>query len=54
MASFSKGYEQFICGEGIAVITVRITVARVCDVNDRVRFWTRKDSIPGSFESEAK
>jgi len=50
-AQNNPGYEQFICGDGIAVVTVRVTVARVCDVNDRVRFWSREKSKPGEFES---
>lgn len=32
----NPGYAQFITGDGIAVVTVRLRTARVCDVLDRV------------------
>ena len=49
----NAGYEQFIQGAEIAIITIRVSDARVCDVNDRVRFWSRKESEPGAFGTRA-
>ena len=34
----NEAYRQFIVGEDIAILTVEITQARVCDVHDSVRF----------------
>jgi hypothetical protein len=38
-------YTQFICGEGIAVIVVRIDRARMCDVQDKVSYWNAKEGL---------
>lgn len=34
-------YAQFIVGDDIAIITVHLTRARVCDVNDKVTHFSR-------------
>lgn len=34
-------YGQFIVGDDIAIVTVSLRSARVCDVNDSVRHWAR-------------
>jgi len=53
----NAGYSQFIVGEDIAIITVHLQRARVCDVNDRVAHFTRDGSTwqelpqPGSPSS---
>lgn len=39
----NTSYSQFIVGEGIAIITVHLQRARVCDVNDRVSHYQRED-----------
>jgi nitroimidazol reductase NimA-like FMN-containing flavoprotein (pyridoxamine 5'-phosphate oxidase superfamily) len=40
----NAGYKQFIEGDDIAVITVSLTGARVCDVHDSVRHYSRLGS----------
>ena len=40
----NAAYSQFIVGDDIAIITVRLNRARVCDVNDRVQHFRRDDS----------
>lgn len=35
----NKGYEQFIVGDQIAIIAVRIKRARICNINDQVSEW---------------
>jgi len=47
-------YKQFIVGDDIAIITVDLKRARVCDVNDRVTHFQRSDSCAadGSAWSE--
>jgi hypothetical protein len=37
-------YEQFIIGEEIAIIILRIEKARMCDINDRVSYWDSKST----------
>ena len=39
----NPAYSQFIVGEDIAIITVHLQRARVCDVNDRVHHFARQD-----------
>jgi len=38
-------YKQFIIGEDIAVLIIRIDRARMCDVQDRVSYWNAKDGV---------
>jgi len=40
----NPSYSQFIVGEDIAIVTVHLTRARVCDVNDRVSHFARDQS----------
>jgi len=40
----NHAYKQFIVGDDIAIITVHLTRARVCDVNDRVTHFERSAS----------
>lgn len=40
----NAAYKQFIVGDDIAIITVHLQRARVCDVNDRVHHFRRNDS----------
>ena len=40
----NRAYSQFILGDDIAIITVHLTRARVCDVNDRVHHFARAPS----------
>lgn len=54
----NEAYSQFIVGDDIAIITVNLHCARVCDVNDRVSHfakgvessqqWTEVTNNPGS------
>jgi hypothetical protein len=44
-------YSQFIEGEKIAVFTVHVTSARICNVEDRVTYW---DKHTAKAEEEAK
>lgn len=37
-------YEQFIVGNDIAVIIVKIDTARICDITDKVTYWSKYDS----------
>jgi len=37
-------YEQFIVGDDIAVIIVKIDCARICDIKDKVTYWNKYDS----------
>lgn len=39
-------YPQFIVGEGIAVVAVRPTLARMCDVRDAVTTWANPRGRP--------
>ena len=39
----NEGYAQFIVGDDIAIISVSLYRARVCDVNDRVSHYARDD-----------
>ncbi len=36
-------YAQFIKGDEIAVMKVQVERARMCDINDRVCYWSAKD-----------
>ena len=36
-------YPQFIVGENIAILCVRVTSARICNINDKVQRWNIKD-----------
>jgi hypothetical protein len=38
-------YSQFIVGDEIAVIIIRIEKARMCDIHDRVSYWNVKDGF---------
>ena len=40
----NRSYSQFIVGEDIAIITVNLQRARVCDVNDRVAHFAKVGS----------
>ena len=40
-------YEQFIIGSEQAIVVVRIEMARMCDLNDRVSYWNSKDVAVG-------
>ena len=46
-------FSQFIVGADVAIITVELSSARVCDVNDRVRHWSRGDGSPGRARESA-
>lgn len=35
----NQGYAQFIEGPSIAVLTVHVTSARICNIQDRVMYW---------------
>ena len=37
----NSDYTQFICGDDIAIIIIRINTARICDINDKVKHWKR-------------
>ena len=37
----NEGYEQFITGRDIAIVVVKVLSARICDVQDNVRHWSR-------------
>lgn len=39
-------YPQFIVGDGIAVLCVDVTSARICDINDQVTKWEIGQSNP--------
>lgn len=39
-------YSQFIIGDDIAIVSVKLTSARVCDVNDMVRHFSRSSASP--------
>lgn len=41
----NAAYSQFIVGDDIAIITVRLNRARVCDVNDRVMHFKRDEGV---------
>lgn len=47
----NAAYSQFIEGEKIAVFTVHVTSARICNVEDRVTYW---DKHTAKAEEEAK
>lgn len=40
----NQAYSQFIVGDAIAMVTVRLQSARICDVNDSVRRWEKSDA----------
>ena len=40
----NKGYEQFIKGKDIAIVVVKVLSARICDIEDNVRHWSRSES----------
>ena len=40
----NSAYRQFIVGADVAIVTVRLTRARVCDVNDHVQHYARDSS----------
>lgn len=42
----NQAYEQFIVGDDIAIITVKLTRARVCDVHDNVTSFARDPEKP--------
>ena len=44
----NPAYTQFIVGDDIAIITVDLKRARVCDVNDRVTHFARGNSVVGA------
>ena len=39
----NPNYSQFIVGDEVAIITVHLDSARVCDINDRVSHFARQD-----------
>uniref|UniRef100_A0A7S2IJN9 Pyridoxamine 5'-phosphate oxidase N-terminal domain-containing protein n=1 Tax=Haptolina brevifila TaxID=156173 RepID=A0A7S2IJN9_9EUKA len=39
----NREYSQFIVGDDIAIVTVHLDTARVCDINDRVAHFTRHE-----------
>jgi hypothetical protein len=39
-------YAQFIVGDGIAIVCVRPTLARICNVQDRVTTWANHAKRP--------
>ena len=43
--SNNPGYSQFIEGEGIAVILIRIEKASMCDIEDKVSYWNNRDGM---------
>jgi hypothetical protein len=43
----NPGYDQFIVGEDIAVLAVRIEKARICDINDKVKHWSAENGYVG-------
>ncbi len=45
-------YSQFIEGEKIAVFTVHVTSARICNVEDRVTYWDKHTAIKAAKEKE--
>lgn len=38
-------YAQFISSASNAVVVVKVLNARMCDINDRVTYWSSKDGI---------
>lgn len=40
-------YSQFIAGDDIAVIKIAVEKARMCDINDRVSYWTAREGFIG-------
>jgi len=42
----NEAYGQFIVGDDIAIITVKLTRARVCDVHDNVTNFARDPNVP--------
>lgn len=38
-------YEQFICGEGRAVLIIRPSFARLCNIHDTVHHWSCNNKI---------
>ena len=38
-------YPQFIVGDSIAILCVRVTSARICNINDQVQRWDIKSGI---------
>jgi len=49
----NAAYGQFIEGEKIAVFTVHVTSARICNVEDRVTYWD-KHTAKAEEEEERK
>jgi hypothetical protein len=43
----NPNYGQFIVGQDIAVLIIRIDKARMCDVQDRVSYWNARDGVTG-------
>ena len=43
----NPNYAQFIVGNDIAVLIIRIDKARMCDVQDRVSYWNARDGVTG-------
>jgi hypothetical protein len=48
--SRNERFSQFIVGDDVAIVTVELTSARVCDVNDRVQHWSRASGRHDSWE----
>jgi len=51
LARHGSEYRQFIVGENIAMLSVVITSARICDSNDRVQHWSATESNDRAKES---
>jgi len=44
LARHGSEYQQFIVGEDIAMLSVRIESMRICNSSDKVRKWSRKQN----------
>lgn len=52
-AAKNRGYEQFIVGSDIAVISIKILQARVCNIRDEVSVWERStEGVCGSVRAQ--
>ena len=38
----NSDYSQFIVGEEIAIISVHVDTARICNIDDKVKFWSSR------------
>jgi general stress protein 26 len=44
LARHGSKYHQFIVGENVAMLSVSVESARICDARDQVRLWSRRDN----------